>query len=152
MRNSRRRLFLADLFANGGMNECVFWPFAVRKSSGYGAFDIVEGGIKTSKDIHRHVCELQHGEAGKGMQAAHACGQKLCVNPKHLYWATPIENMADAKAHGTMRGGGRYRQKISKAEAVQITKSSESHLAIAARFGVDPSYIGKLRKIVRATL
>lgn len=31
----------------------------------------------------------------------HACGVGLCSNVRHLYWGTPSENAADAKAHGT---------------------------------------------------
>jgi hypothetical protein len=151
MRHSKRLTFLADAFASD-VKDCILWPFAVRKSSGYGAFDIKVSGKSTSVDVHRYVCEIANGATTPGMQAAHECGVKLCVNPKHLYWATPKENMEDAKAHGTLRGGGRYRQKISKAEAISIVRSTESHLALARKYGVDPSYIGRLRRTTRAEL
>ncbi len=118
------------------------WPFAVRKSSGYGAYD----AHGKNCDVHRYVCTIVHGNPDDGMQAAHRCGNKLCVNPKHLYWADPLTNMADAKAHGTLRGGGRYRQKLFDKEITEILNSSESLLSLGDRFGMDPAYIGKLRR------
>ncbi len=80
------------------------------------------------------------------MQAAHRCGNKLCVNPSHLYWADPKTNMADAKAHGTLVGGGRYRQRLFAKEIQEIVTSKESLISIGARYGMDPSYIGKVRR------
>jgi hypothetical protein len=33
--------------------------------------------------------------------AAHLCGNRSCLNKRHLVWATPKENEAHKKAHGT---------------------------------------------------
>jgi hypothetical protein len=38
---------------------------------------------------------------GIRIQLCHACGNKSCSNPVHLYWGTPKENIADSIAHGT---------------------------------------------------
>lgn len=119
------------------------WPFAVRKSSGYGAY---EAPGRKNGDVHRYVCAIAHGPADAGMQAAHRCGVKLCVNPNHLYWADPLTNMADAKSHGTLRGGGRWRQRLFDEEISEIVNSTESLIAIGARFGMAPAYIGKIRR------
>lgn len=92
------------------------------------------------------MCLEAHGPAAPGQQAAHRCGNKLCVNPNHLYWADPIENMADAKRHGTLKGGGKYRQRIFPKDIEAICKSSESLVALAGRYGSDPAYIGRLKR------
>ncbi|MBX5131616.1 HNH endonuclease [Rhizobium lentis] len=97
-------------------------------------------------DAHRYVCVLAHGEPETQMQAAHRCGNKLCVNPSHLYWADPKTNMADAKAHGTLVGGGRYRQRLFAKEIEEITTSGDSLISLGQRFGMDPAYIGKVRR------
>jgi len=102
--------------------------------------------VKLNVDAHRHVCSQAHGPALSGQQAAHSCGNKLCVNPAHLYWADPAENMADAKRHGTLKGGGRYRQRIFKDDIEAICASSESLVTLAAKYGSDPSYIGRLKR------
>lgn len=124
----------------------MIWPYAVRKSSGYPAHSFWRNGKKQNVDAHRFVCELAHDKPQDGYQAAHKCGIRLCVNPAHLYWATPAQNAADAKSHGTLKGGGRYRQKIFASQLLEIRTSALSHLALGRKFGVDPSYIGRLRK------
>jgi len=124
----------------------VIWPFAIRKSSGYPAYSYRLNGKQNNADAHRFVCELAHGIPTGGYQAAHKCGVQLCVNPSHIYWATPAQNASDAKLHGNLKGGGRYRQKIFAPELLEIRASPLSYLALGMKFGVAPSYIGKLRR------
>lgn len=54
--------------------------------------------------------------------------------------------MADAKAHGTLRGGGCGRQKLFDREIAEILNSGDSLLKLGKRFGMDPAYIGKLKR------
>lgn len=125
---------------------CVIWPFAVRKSSGYPALSLRANGKQTHHDAHRDVCEKANGKPADGEQAAHKCGNKLCVKGSHLYWASAKQNMEDAKAHGTLKGGGRYRQRISMEDIGEIVASDRSHLQLAMKYGTDASYIGRLRR------
>jgi len=84
--------FLNSLFDHQG-EECVTWPFS-RTPQGYGqTFFCAE-----VMGAHRVMCILKHGEPPTpDHQAAHSCGKGRdgCVNPKHLRWATPKENIAD---------------------------------------------------------
>lgn len=127
-------------------DDCILWPFAVRKSSGYAAFQLPRGDGPRSRDAHRYVCGRAHGPAPEGHEAAHSCGNRLCINKRHLRWTLPIGNMADAKAHRTLRGGGRHRQRIFAAEKAAIVTSKDSYSVIAGRFGIDPAYVGRLRR------
>lgn len=71
-------------------DECIIWPHGVT-TSGYPSM----GAGKPR--AHRYVCEQKHGPAPKGRNdAAHSCLNRLCINPKHLRWATRAENMADS--------------------------------------------------------
>lgn len=129
------------------IDACIVWPFASRASSGYGAHSFRADGVKINVDAHRHVCSLAHGAAPPHRpQAAHKCGNKLCINPRHLKWASAVENMADAKRHGTLKGGGRFRQRIFPADIERICRSDKSLLALAAEYRSDPAYIGKLKR------
>lgn len=121
------------------------WPFAVRKSSGYPAHSLSDPK-KRSVDAHRHVCALAHGEPQPGQEAAHSCSTKLCINPKHLSWKNRIENMADAIAAKTLRGGGRSRQRLFEAERTYIATCGKSLITLGAEFGMEPAYIGQVRR------
>lgn len=140
MDDVKRKDFLAVAIASN-TDECILWPYAVRSSSGYGAFSI---GRK-NYDAHRFVCVQAHGESD--LQAAHSCGNKLCVNPRHLRWCDAKTNMADAKAHGTLRGGGRWRQRLSAADVDAIRASNDSYSLLAERYATDVPYIGKLKRL-----
>lgn len=71
-------------------DECILWPFG--RSIGYGQIRI-DG---KPHRVHNVVCRHFHGEPqGRRYQAAHSCGNKLCANPRHLRWATPVENRRD---------------------------------------------------------
>lgn len=145
---SKRAAFLQAALS-GDSSECVLWPFAVRASSGYGAHSIPLGkrDVKRSVDAHAYVCEMANGpRPSASHQAAHSCGNKLCCNPKHLRWATPRENMADAIAHGSLKGGGRYRQRLTSADVETIRSSARSLISLGREFGLDPAYIGKVRR------
>lgn len=129
-------------------DSCIMWPFAVRKSSGYGAHNTPRPE-KRNVDAHRHVCTLAHGVAPTNLhEAAHACGWKLCINPKHLSWQLHIINMADAVNAGTLRGGGRGRQRLFAREREYIKSSGKSLLVLASEFDMEPSHIGRVRREV----
>lgn len=81
-----------------------------------------------------------------GDEAAHSCGNKTCINPRHLRWADHASNMEDAKAHGTLRGGGRYRQRIFADDIAFIVASPKSLLELASIYDTDVAYIGRLRR------
>lgn len=83
--------------------DCLIWPFR-RTPAGYARYTRGRTGTTAS----REMCRLAHGESPTPMhQAAHSCGKgdKGCVNPQHLRWATPAENNADKAAHGTVLRG-----------------------------------------------
>lgn len=143
---SKRIEFIA-LALCSNTDECIIWPFAIRKSSGYGAHSEGSGNNKKNHDIHRYVCVQAHGQPEIGEEAAHQCGNRLCINFRHLYWATHLENMKDAKKHGTPVGGGRYRQKIFAYDRAMIKASKDSLLTLAGRYGMDPAYMGRLKRL-----
>lgn len=136
-----------DAAANADHDQCVEWPFAVRASSGYGAMNVGLGAAKRNIDAHVYVCVLAHGDRPTAQhQAAHSCGRKLCCNGRHIRWATALENMADAVAHGTLRGGGRYRPRLGPSDVAAIKNSRLSLVALGRAFGMDPAYIGRVRR------
>jgi hypothetical protein len=93
--------FLHDVAVKYAGDDCLVWPF-YRTPQGYGKI-----GFGTRLfNVHRIVCRLAHGEpTASKPNALHSCGNGHlgCCNPRHLYWGTQKENMADAMRHGRMK-------------------------------------------------
>lgn len=94
--------FIEDVLSSE-TEDCILWPFSSSKGYGQGTMNGKFG------QIHRKICEAKNGSPPtKEHQAAHNCGNSLCVNWKHLRWATAYENSMDRHIHGTMRIGNQH--------------------------------------------
>lgn len=128
---------------------CITWPFAVLQT-GYGQMEM--GGKKMSAS--RAICILAHGEPPLGMnQSAHRCGNRICVNPNHLRWASVSQNLNDRREHGTLTdvaGEANGRAKLTAEEAREIRRralaGTETHYEIAADYGVTFSTVSDIKR------
>lgn len=79
--------------------ECIIWPYS-RTPQGYGQ-TFYCGEVMGA---HRVMCILDKGPPPTDRhQSAHGCGNGSggCINPFHLRWATPQENIKDKfEIHG----------------------------------------------------
>ena len=92
----------------------------------------------------RYMCEMAHGPApSEYHEAAHSCrgGVAGCLNPVHLRWATPRENMLDKHRDGTMSSA-----KLTEANAREIKRSTAHPAELAARFGVSRAAVYMVRQ------
>jgi len=119
--------------------ECVIWPFWTNVD-GYGR-------VKTV-GAHRVVCELAHGPAPAGHEAAHICGVRSCVNHHHLRWATPKENSADKAIHGTLlRGVEINTARLTESDVHEIRRLKAAGVPtreITPHFPVNPNQIRRI--------
>lgn len=117
--------------------DCLPWPYNANQS-GYGLIGCRRpDGRRSTTTAHRVVLELVAGPApAPRMQAAHGCGNRLCVNPAHLWWAEPADNTADQIADGTRPGS--Y---LTPEQVREVRASSDPRAVLATRYGVSVNAI-----------
>jgi hypothetical protein len=126
-------------------DDCLVWPYA-DDGKGYGVIKY-DG---RQQYAHGVICTRVHGPAPTELhEVAHSCGrgQFGCVNPKHLRWATRVENHADKLGHGTHTRGERSPAvKITEDDARQILalKGKMMQKDIAAKFGVTLGHVSNI--------
>ena len=125
-------------------SECIEWPYG-KGDHGYGV-TLSEGKLVGA---HRLVLQMYSGCDGQGLYACHApeyCHNRLCVNPKHLRWATPKENSFDKIADKSLcHGSSRYNAKLNEEKVKEILLDTRSHRDIAEEYGVSRSIISRVK-------
>lgn len=123
--------------------ECLEWPYD-RSTGGYGRVTVGGKRVQT----HRYVCLRINGlPPTRKHQAAHECGNRICVNPNHLSWKTRLENKADELVHGTRNRGGRNgRSKLTENEVREIIALDgfATKTAIAERYGISRGHVSEI--------
>jgi len=94
------------------------------------------GMHKKNIRVHRLVLE-NFGGIKSGHHAAHRNGDRMDNRIENLYWATPKENSADRKRHGTApRRTGEKRNKLCWSDVNFIRASGNNPAFLAKQFGV----------------
>lgn len=98
--------------------------------------------------LHRFALSLKQSEPQGGMLACHSCDNTRCVNPEHLFWGTPRDNVEDAVRKNRMSHGEKhYQAKLTDAQVTtirQIAKYGRCHgvfRQLARAYGVTPMNI-----------
>lgn len=126
-------------------DECLYWPFGMMPN-GYAQLGTVGDGTNTKcLYAHRYVCELKHGPAPAGHEAAHSCGNRGCLNPNHIFWKTRAANQADRILHGTAKRDGRKLTRDQRRE-IRALKGKLTQRQIAAKFGVTFQSISQVHR------
>lgn len=156
-RKSTQQFLKLLAFVPEDFGDCVYWPFAV-DNHGYGLARHAGGG--RVERAHRMALRDRLGPPPSGKPfAIHSCGNghKGCVNPWHVRWGSPADNVADRTAHGRHKpflGEDHPAAKVTGRDVLEIRhlRSRGAGLRpLAERFGISEPTVSEIcrRKIWR---
>lgn len=125
---------------------CWEWPFAISKRDGYGRvyFD------GSSRNAHHVALLLTTPQPIGSDHALHSCDNPACVNPSHLRWGTPQDNMTDKVSRNRQLRGEQHRMARLTEENVRAIRTDSRPLRIiAAEYGVTESHVCRIRNRVQ---
>lgn len=84
------------------LGPCWVWT-GPQNVTGYGRIFIVDKYVA----VHRFSYKLHKGPLGPNMNACHACDNRICIRPEHLFEGTSQDNAADRDRKGRQARGVR---------------------------------------------
>lgn len=128
-------------------NECWNWIGWIQRQpkgsgGGYGKFAV---GHKKTVLPHRFAYEITRGPIPGGMLVCHACDNRACCNPRHLFLGTHKDNTQDSMRKGRWLMGERSpTAKLTDAQIVEIRQRYIPRHGVgklASEFQIDPKYV-----------
>lgn len=118
------------------------------KRNGYAAVSLSIGGKQKALNVHRLVALAFFGEPPTpGHFVAHNDGDKANNHVGNLRWATPAENTADRRTHGTALFGKRHANaKLTDEDIRAIRAASGTQTEIARQFGTTQANVSLIRR------
>jgi hypothetical protein len=130
-----------------GDDECWNWTAYVERA-GYGQFRPTKPKLVKA---HRFSYELHYGPIldGKINRVCHACDNRKCVNPKHLWLGTQKDNLADARAKGRLDPQMAAATKLNKTTAREIKELIMQGISgkdISVQYGISEQLACDIKK------
>jgi hypothetical protein len=113
--------------------DCWMWQ-KQKDKDGYGTMRL-KG--RSSAKAHRFSYETFVGPLKQGKMVCHTCDTPACVNPRHLFLGTALDNKRDCvdkRRH--LRGERHHKAKLSEKDVLSIRESELSGAELARQYGV----------------
>ena len=107
----------------------------------------VPGQKHVGRYVHRMVLETFVGPCPEGMEVSHLNGNRADNRLLNLCYESPSANHFRKVEHNTAQRGERASwAKLTEAQVREIRASAETEPALAQKFGVSRSQIGRVRR------
>jgi hypothetical protein len=132
-----------DKFTPEPFSNCWLWT-ACRDVNDYGIIR-VDG---KNMQAHRASWIIHFGEIPQGVNVLHSCDTPPCVNPKHLFLGTQLDNIRDCIAkgrRGDQSGEEHARAKLNATDVLEIRNSGDNIQQLSERFKMSRTAISYIR-------
>jgi len=123
----------------GNPDKCWEWQASI-KSNGYGQIQ-VDGKPEYA---HRIAVKLDGRTLPDNMQVNHHCDNRSCVNPKHLYVGTRLDNRRDAAKRSEANGSAILTWQDVGAIRRDYALTSKTQYDLADEYGTTHGHISKI--------
>ena len=123
---------------------CWLWQGS-RGKKGYGR---LSRGNKTVL-AHRISWQLHNGPIPGGLCALHACDNRVCVRPDHLFLGTIADNNVDMVTKGrraSFAGESNPSAKLTREQAEEIRLDTRSFSAFGSAYGVSKGAVQHIKQ------
>lgn len=142
------------------IDGCWIWT-ASKRYKGYGAFCWRRDGVLIQGRAHRYSYELHYGTFPDELFVLHKCDNPPCVNPKHLFLGTVLDNNLDMCRKGRhvsgtsktpvelckyKKGRDHHNVKIDESVVRQIRMDKEkmSYSNLSLKYGLSLSHLHRI--------
>lgn len=125
------------------INSDGCWLFDGALRRGYGLIWV----NRKNQMAHRISYGLFCGPVKEDDVICHSCDVPRCINPKHLFKGTRVDNNKDMRVKGRQACGSNCgtNSKLTEADVSFILSSREPQVDLARRFGVVQSQISRIK-------
>ncbi len=135
---------LAKIWDNVDKNSdgCWEWQGGITKY-GYGTLKVAN----KSRQAHRMAWIEIYGEIPVGLKVCHACDNRACCRPSHLFLGTQMDNVKDMVTKGRQhRGENSGSAKLRELDVKDILTSTQKNVFLAKKYKVSYQTIWAIKK------
>lgn len=131
-----------------GNNECWPWmgPQLRPHYVPYGSMKLKVHGKHAQIPAHRFLWLVENPRASLPESVCHSCDFSLCMNPRHLFAGSQIDNIRDCVNKGrSSRGSNHPSSRLKEKQVLEIRGDRRPHKEIAADYGISTKYVGSIK-------